>query len=102
MPNPSFADRLSVEDRAVMDRVLAARHYYGIEEALCELASHGITVSRSALARHMKKKRDRLSCMPDGTPPTVVTVVDRATGAARVLYSDLDIDEIERRIRPKS
>lgn len=39
---------------------------------------------------------------PEGSPPTVVTVVDRATGAARILHSELSLDEIETLISPKN
>ncbi len=102
MGNLSFANRLSLADRHAVDQLLRERQFYGIDEALTALQEQGIQVTRSALGRYMKAQRDRSAEMPEGSPPTVVTVVDRATGAARILHSELSLDEIETLISPKN
>ena len=102
MGNISFANRLSLADRQAVDQLLRERQFYGIDEALAALRNQGIQVTRSALGRYMKAQRDRSPETPDGSPPTVVTAVDRATGAARILHSELSLDEIEALISRKN
>jgi hypothetical protein len=102
MGNISFANRLSAAERQAVDQLLRERQFYGIDDAVTLLQDQGIQVTRSALGRYMKAQRERLTGMPDGSPPTVVTVVDRVTGAARILHSELSLEEIEALIAPKN
>lgn len=102
MGKPSFAQRRPLAERHLIDEVVRDNQFYNVDRCLDELKAHGISTTRSALARYMKRQRDKSQMLPKGDSPTIVTLVDRVSGEARHLRTDLSIDEIEAMIAPKN
>ncbi len=102
MGSLSFAHRLSLTERRILDECIRRNQFYGIERTLEDLKEQGITASRSALARYMKAARETTKMLPSGEQPTVVVLMDRRTGAVRHLHTDHSIDEIEAMIATKN
>jgi hypothetical protein len=85
MGRASKVDQLLPEQQSVVDRCIRAYRYRDLDFLLADLKEQGFVMSRSALHRYVSRlqKRDSLCASPE--EGTIVTIVERGTGAVRVL-----------------
>ena len=85
---------LKPEQRAIVDGCVRRHLYVDTAAMVLELASHGITLSKSGLNRYASKLRDG-DALHAGTPDaTVVKIVDRKTGSVTSLTTGASRDVV--------
>lgn len=87
MGRVSTLHRLSPEQQAIADALIRRYRYAQIDVVREELELSGISISRSALGRYMKKLGERDGHFLDANDATVLTLMDRSTGRVFVAKS---------------
>lgn len=80
---------LEPEQRARVDNLLRRFGYGRIDQALAELASAGIALSRSALHRYAQRLREDDRVPVFGKGPVVVMVIDQRTDESTMVRTSL-------------
>lgn len=98
----SFAKSLSPAEKTALDKCIETYQFYNVDSVVVELEEQGIKASRSAVARYIKAQRERREALPVLETPTVVTIVDCATGRVRTIHTAISLDDVEAMICSKN